>query len=202
MVVAGVVAVGRVGERNAVLEQGGLGGARRVEPRTPMLGRIPKPSSSRTASPGSLRRASLVVNTRLLSSVLESSTWALPGMFLRFSRLPTTSTRGITYTAVSAGTAGAPWARAVPATRGDARQNVQRIVGMSLRMMGIPNLEPWKDGVIRPGVLASVMPAAARRPCTRDRRSSTNRSGHNRGGRRRSAAGTASAADGRRASAS
>jgi hypothetical protein len=65
-----------------------------LRPRTPMLGRRPSPSSSRTTSPGTLRSASLVVKTRLALSCLASMRSTEPGMRARRSGVPTTDTPG------------------------------------------------------------------------------------------------------------
>ena len=60
----------------------------------PMLGRRPKPSSSRTLTPATLRRASLVVNTcELRNSSLLMVLAVLPSSG-RFASAPMTSTRG------------------------------------------------------------------------------------------------------------
>ena len=63
-------------------------------PRTPRFGRSPRPSSSRANTPGTLRIASLTVNTRDSVRISASSTLAEPGIESSRMRSPITVMTG------------------------------------------------------------------------------------------------------------
>ena len=96
VIVGGVVAVRRVGERNAVLEQQDLARARRVQAADAEVRAQPEAFLVARKDAGTLRSASLTVKTRASSSTSELNTTAEPGIVSSLMRSPMTVTAGST----------------------------------------------------------------------------------------------------------